>query len=196
MYINDTNNLEQKNYKQLQEDNPNTSLPVDQTNIILEIWFYVHPTASPEYDRYTEKLSNPIPVKTGDQCDQQWAIEPLTIGQIDENVQHAKDYQYEEIGEHSEGLIDEANANPYQGKITTPAKNKTKVNNRINHSSNGKPKNDTDKDRDDALANHTDDIMDADDSARDIIEDMDDAQAIYDMDIPSIVPWPTWNPPT
>lgn len=196
MYINDTNNLEQKSYQQLQNDNPGVSLPVDTSNIILAIWFYVHPTSNPEYDRYTEKLSNPTPVKSNDKYDQQWAIEPLSPAQIDVYVQQSQEYQYDEISEYSEGLIDEANANPYQGKITTAAKNKTKVNNRINHSSNGKPKNDTDKDRDDELADHVDDIMDADDSARDIIEDMDDAQAIYDMDIPSIVPWPTWNPPS
>ena len=195
MYINDADNLEQKSHQQLTTDNPGISLPPNGTNIIMGMWFYVHPEPRPDYDGYTEVVSQGTPLKVSNQYHQVWVIDPLSPGIIAVNVQQAKDDRYDDVMLYSDDLISEANANPYQGKVTDPRKNKIKVGNRINKSSNGKPKNDTDKDRDDVLADYTDDVMDADDSARDIIEDMDDAAAIYALDISAIVPWPLWNPP-
>ena len=110
-------------------------------------------------------------------------------------VPEAQAVKYQEIDEYSEGLIDGANANPYIGKTTRPNKNKAKVSTRINHSSNGKPKNDLDKDRDDVLADYSDDVMDSNDSAGDIVEALSGVTPIMELDVPSMVSWPTWIPP-
>ena len=110
-------------------------------------------------------------------------------------VPEAQAVKYQEIDEYSSLLIDEANANPYVGKTTRPDKNKAKVSTRINHSSNGKPKNDTDKDRDDVLADYSDNVMDSNDSASDIVEALSGVTPIMELDVPSMVSWPTRNPP-
>lgn len=194
MYINDITQ-EQKTYQELRLANPNTSLPVETTNIILSIWYYVTPTAKPIYDSYTQEVQEAVPIKVGERYNQVWEVQALNQIKIDEQIEKAKEFKYTESITYAETLIDAANTKPYVGKVTSARGNKHRVSTRINHSSNGIAKSVLDADRDDALADYTDSIMDADDLARDSIEAGNNAQTIYDIDVSVLVAWPVWVAP-
>lgn len=189
-------------YTELKARIPLTSLPTDGTDTITIItdpgpppvedeWRMIQSTPRPVYDIYTEGLAELPPVN----YQQVWSVFPLDQQTIDENIASAKVSKYSESDQYAGLRIDEANADPFIGSKTTSNKNKRKVNARMNHATNGKPKSDQDKDRDDELADYTDSVVDAQDNADDVIEDSNDAQAIYAMDVETIVTWPTWNPP-
>jgi len=189
-------------YDELRAQYPSVSMPADGANPIVIItdqgppvvedeWQMIVSTPKPAYIDQTEGCIEIPPVAYS----QTWSIIPLDQQTIDNNIQAAKDVKYDQSELYAEQLVNEANATPYVGKTTSAIKNKRKVNARMNRATNGKPKVDQDKDRDDALADHTDDIADAQDIADDVIEASNDARAIYAMDVTSIVTWPTWTPP-
>lgn len=194
MYINDVSK-EQKTYSEVKEEYPNSSLPPDGVEVIGGVWFLVHKSSTPAYDAYTETVALVEPTKQLGVYYDVWQISPLDQVAIDSNIETAKVYKYSEIALYSDSLIDDANTNPYVGKVTSANTNKHRVSSRVNHSSNGKPKSDLDKDRDDVLADYTDSVMDSDDSARDVVEALSDAQAIYDIDVSIVVTWPAWSAP-
>lgn len=189
-------------YSELKANYPLSSIAVDGTENIIVIvdsgppliedsWRMIQPTTRPSYNVYTEYVVEVDPIN----YIQQWEIRNLSVEEVNDNIIRAKNTKYDESQQYADSLVDEANATPYVGSKTTAKKNKRKLNARINHSSNGKPKKDIDKDRDDVLADYSDDVYDAQDSTDDVIEDMDDAEAIYALDIPTVVNWPSWSAP-
>lgn len=194
MYINDTTKI-QKTHTEVKEEYPNSSLPPDGVEVIGGLWFLIHKVSTPAYDVYTEAVALVEPTKQSGVYYDVWQISPLDQVAIDSNIETAKEYKYSEIALYSDSLIDDANTNPYVGKVTSATSNKHRVSTRINKSTNGTPKVPIDADRDDALADYTDSVMDADDLARDVVEALSDAQAIYDTDITTIIGWPQWFAP-
>ncbi len=77
MYINN-DTKEQQSYYTLKANNPNKSLPQDGTEIIDEVWYFVHTTPRPAYDKYTETTQEIEPIKTGEIYNQAWEVIDLS----------------------------------------------------------------------------------------------------------------------
>jgi len=110
------------------------------------------------------------------------------------SVEQAQEIKYGEMDAYNQGLMDIANANPYAGNSTRPFKNRSRVNNRNNTAAGGNPPGQV-KQRDKALVEYSDEVLDANDAATVIVEGMSDVTQIMALEIAIIVAWPIWFPP-
>jgi len=159
-----------------------------------DIWNGITPMVRPEYDQYTEFVKEVAPVK----YIQTWEILKLSDKQITEHVIQAKEAHKLEIDYFAEGLIDEANANPYVGKKTSANLNRHAV--RIR--SLGKLYDEAyvtcknDITRDIALIDYEKMVLNVLDIGFAIVDDIHSAKDIYAMDIEKSFNWPVWIQPS
>ena len=111
-------------------------------------------------------------------------------------VDTAKSTKYVEIDNYNNDLMDIANANPYVNFETRPGKNRVRVNNRNNSAANPNTPPGLSKQRDKAMIDYSDAVLDSNDEATEIVDDLDDVSLIMGLEIPLMVVWPQWFPPT
>jgi len=88
MYINDTTQI-QITYQQIKADNSDVSIPINTSPVIMNIYYYINPTAQQAYDEQFEKLVEGAPIKTGEVYNQVWDLVFLTQPEIDARVDNA-----------------------------------------------------------------------------------------------------------
>jgi len=95
-YINDTTQ-EVKSYYTIKAESPNISIPKNGTEVILDIWYFINPTAQQAYDEQFEKLVEGAPTKVGNMYYQVWDLVFLTQPEIDVRVENVRVIRKQEI---------------------------------------------------------------------------------------------------
>lgn len=110
-------------------------------------------------------------------------------------VEEARTSKYLEIDTYNNDLMDIANSNPYVGNHTRSNKNRARVNNRNNSAANPSTPPGLQKNRDKALIEYSDSVLDANDLASDQVEALSGVTPIMELDVPTMVTWPVWSAP-
>lgn len=79
-----------KSYYRLKSENPEVSLPVDGTEIILTDWYLIHTVPPPDYNRKTQRLETGDPEMVEGSYYEVWLIVELTQQELDA-IQARKD---------------------------------------------------------------------------------------------------------
>ena len=132
MYIDDNNNGVQISYSELVAANPNKSLPADRTNIILTIWFYIHPASQPAYDQYKEEVTAVTPIKIGNEYFQTWEVRLLDQDHQDVIMADQKEIKYEAIWNQADIEKSDAQATFIQDQSGNGNKGNIRANDRLN----------------------------------------------------------------
>ena len=195
MNYQNTDTLEVLSYNIIKKNNPSISLPKDGTEILIRIWKVITTTPRPTYNKYIEGLREIAPVA----FQQTWEVYSLTTEEVDANIANAKESKYLAIWNYGNTLISNVentysatSRNTKQGrKLSNDAQKRTK---KIQGGDTLTAEEQTDEDWYDAYTDWEDNINDDADSHCDVVENMTDAQAIYDIDVASLV-WTSWTPP-
>ena len=197
-YINDTTQI-QETYNNLRVNNPNVSVPINGTNIILTDWYFIHLTDRPPYNSDTEKLVEGTPLKFGNHYDQFWDVVPLTQQEMDDNLQQAKDNKYREIWEYYEDLVADTQEASDDSKQNNKGYNlQKKSDKRLTKKSKGQPLTPAeaaDEDAYDGFLDWSDDNHDLADNGEDAVELMTLPSTVAAFDVETDIAWTSYTWP-
>jgi len=180
-------------YNELRKYNPLKSLPVDGTPIIDGDWILIESTKCPDHDIHTERAEKLEP-KNGKEV---WKIKKLSLPTIGQNLSIANENKKLSLEYKVEELLTTANTNPYVGKVVSPNINRHCVHLRIWNRVNDRDYVIEEKTliRDKALARYELTVLEALETACDIVDGMNSAKEIYATEVSDIIEWPLWVPP-
>jgi len=200
MYINNTT-LEQKNWGDLKVLYPNSSLPKNGTEIILDLWYLIHNEAKPAIDPYTQKVVAGAVTKIADIYYQTWLVEPLSQQEIDDYIAKAQKAKAQECDNYGQTLIDEANTHPQESITTYSEANKRRTEARRRNKADKQAGNialdELEKDQakiDQKLSEYETKVWKDSDKAITNMMKLDTATEIYAFDVPA-QNWTIWVSP-
>ena len=201
MYINDSTQ-EQKTYNAIKADNPNVSMPVNGTEVLIDIWYFINPTAQGSYNPDIETWTEDPPAKTGEVYNQVWLLTPLTQQEMDDNLANAQTRKIAEIDNYADDLVADAYNNPVQGETIDGIRYRKQVGTRTKNKSD-KMAGEIALDQEEKDQSKTDQKL----AEYEVKAGTDDANKavtnMYKLDLPSEVnafdvaaeSWTVWNPP-